>query len=254
MADAALKTEDDKPAKVVAKRKEAELPATQGEAPILSMLQRIMTDPSLAMERVNQAFDFYQRVRAEEASRAFLEAKVAFKAVAPAITKDKTNKQYDSTYASIGNVVNKGNEALSKHGLDASWDIDQTAGIKVTCILKHVLGHSERVSLTGPPDVSGAKNPLQQIKSTLTYLKLATFEAVTGIATKEGNVDDDGNASGMAPTVSAEQLEILQTKIKAVGADTKRFCIHMKVPALGAIKAGDYERAIEALEAKARSV
>ncbi|WP_241085163.1 hypothetical protein [Candidatus Vondammii sp. HM_W22] len=43
---------------------------------------------------------------------------------------------------------------------------------------------------------SGSKNPIQQIKSTITYLKIATYEAVTGIASTEGNVDDDGNGSG----------------------------------------------------------
>jgi hypothetical protein len=80
--------------------------------------------------------------------------------------------------------------------LNARWDVEQGTSIKVTCILSHAMGHSERVSLSGPPDESGAKNKLQQIKSTLTYLKGATFEAVTGVATIPGNLDDDGNAAG----------------------------------------------------------
>jgi hypothetical protein len=177
----------------VAKHVEPAPPAVTESAHIYSLVERIMMDKDIPIERANQALEFYQKVEAERAKKAFLEAKAAFKANAPDIFKDKTNTQYKSAYASIGNVVNTGNDVLARYGLDASWDYDQSSGIKVTCILRHVLGHSERVSLTAPPDNSGSKNPLQQIKSTITYLRLATYEAVTGIATKEGNLDDDGN-------------------------------------------------------------
>jgi hypothetical protein len=163
-------------------------------AQIYSLVERIMMDKDIPIERANQALEFYQKVEAEQARKAFLEAKAAFKANAPVIIKDKQNSQFNnSAYASIGNVVNTVNEALAKHGLDASWDYDQGDRIKVTCILRHVLGHAERVTLTAPPDKSGSKNELQQIKSTITYLRLATYEAATGIATKEGAADDDGN-------------------------------------------------------------
>src|SRR5690606_37411340 len=103
---------------------------------VLSILDRVLSDPNVPMERVNQAFEFYQKVEAEQARKAFLEAKAAFKANAPAIFKDKDNKQYNSKYASIGNVVNTLNEALAEHDLDASWDYDQGDRIKVTCILR----------------------------------------------------------------------------------------------------------------------
>ena len=38
------------------------------------------------------------------------------------------------------------------------------------------MGHEEQVELNGVPDVSGSKNPLQERKSTRTYLKLETFD------------------------------------------------------------------------------
>jgi hypothetical protein len=210
-----------------------------------------MTDPALPMERVNQAFDFYQRVRADEAQRAYYEAKAAFKAVAPSITKDKENKQYGSTYASIGNVVNVANEALSKHGLDASWNYDQGDKIKVTCTLRHVLGHSESVSLLAPPDTSGQKNPLQQIKSTLTYLKLATFEAVTGIATKEGNADDDGNASGkVKETITEKQVAELAKAMESANVEKQIILEHFKVSELSEMTPAQHTTAMNKLKAK----
>lgn len=221
----------------------APVPATSDTAAILAMAERLMVDPSVSVERANQALDFALRLKSEAAQQAYFEAKAAFKAAVPAIIKDKENKQYGSTYATIGNVVNTANETLSKFGLDASWTFEQGERIAVTCTLRHVLGHSERVSLSGPPDTSGSKNPMQQIKSTLTYLKLATFEGVTGIATKEGNVDDDGNgATGDGP-ISEEQLAELIAIADDVGADKAKFCKFAKVESFADIYKSKFDKA-----------
>jgi hypothetical protein len=115
------------------------------------------------------------------------------------ITRDKENKQYGSNYTSIGNLINTVTPFLSKHGLSASWAIDQSAGIKVSCTITHALGHSgEPKTLLVPLDTSGAKNPLQQIKSSITYARIVTFECACGLASVEGNLDDDGNRSSNA--------------------------------------------------------
>jgi len=148
------------------------------------------------LDQLEKLMVLKERFDANEARKAYAQAVSAFKANPPRVGRDKENKQYGSRYSSLSNLVNTVNVALSKHGLSARWDVDQSEQIKVTCILSHTLGHSESVSLRGPADTSGAKNNLQQIKSTLTYLKGATFEAVTGIATDEGNLDDDGYAGG----------------------------------------------------------
>lgn len=196
-----------------------------------------------SLDKLERLMDLNDRWEKAQAKKAFIEAKAAFKASAPVVTKDKTNNQYNSRYASIGSVVNAVNEALSKHGLDADWQFDQSNGIRVTCILTHVAGHSESVSLVGTPDTSGAKNPLQQIKSTLTYLKLATFEAVTGIATKEGNRDDDGNASGVASFISDEQVEELTALITETKTDIAKFLEIGKVESLSDITAANFSKA-----------
>jgi hypothetical protein len=206
-----------------------------------------------SIELLERLMNLNERWEKAQAKKAFLEAKAAFKAEAPTITKDKENKQYNSRYSSIGNVVNKVNETLSKFGLDARWDYAQEEkGVKVTCILSHVQGHSESVSLAAPPDLSGAKNPIQQIKSTTTYLKLATFEAVTGIATEEGNKDDDGNGAGTA-YITEEQEAKIRDLIEEKSAEIPAFCNYFKIAKLGDLRASDFERAITALNKKARA-
>lgn len=164
--------------------------------PYLPMIDRYLQNGG-DMDKLGQLLDLKERWDKGEAEKAFYAAVAAFKANPPEVYKDKKNKQYGSSYTSIGNMVNTVSASLSPHGLSASWDIDQSDPklVTVTCSLAHALGHRQSVSMSGPPDETGQKNALQKIKSTVTYLKLATFEAVVGVASKEGNLDDDGNSA-----------------------------------------------------------
>jgi hypothetical protein len=163
----------------------------------MTLIERAATRGA-SLDELEKWFAFKKQVEADEAEKAFVQAMADFKAEQIQVTKDKENKQYGSRYTSISNLVNTVTPYLSKHGLSADWDMDQSDGIRITCILTHCLGHSKRVSMKVPPDTSGAKNPLQQIKSATTYAKIATFEMVCGLASTDGNLDDDGNGSGGA--------------------------------------------------------
>lgn len=158
-------------------------------------LLRIAVSQGADMDKLERLIALQERWLAAEAKRAFDDAKTKFGAFAVQVAKDKDNSQYESRYTSLGNLVNTVTPFLAKCDLNADWEIDQSSGIKVTCILAHRLGHSKRVSLTVPPDTSGAKNTLQQIKSSITYAKVCTFESVCGLASTDANVDDDGNGS-----------------------------------------------------------
>lgn len=149
-----------------------------------------------SIERLSQLMDLQQRWEASEARKAFIAAMAGFKSEHIRVRKDKDNHQYKSKYVSLGNLVDTVTPFLSKHNLSVSWDIDQTNGIKVTCIITHSAGHSEKVAMTCPPDKSGAKNPIQEIKSAITYAKACTFESICGLASTDANVDDDGNGAG----------------------------------------------------------
>lgn len=149
-----------------------------------------------SIEQIDRLIQLKERMEAEEARRAFVAAKVAFKAEGIVVVRDKFNNQFNSQYASLGQLVNTVAPVLGKHQLSADWEIDQSNGIEVTCILSHAMGHRERVKLKVPADTSGAKNALQQIKSSITYARSATFESACGLASTDANLDDDGNSSG----------------------------------------------------------
>lgn len=166
--------------------------------PYMGMAQMAMSQGKIA--EMKELLAMKREWDAEEARKAFTAAMAAFKKKGLVVGKDKENKQYGSMYTTLGNLVNTASAVMAEFGLTVDWDIDQSSStIKVTCVLEHEAGHSKRVTMVAEPDKSGAKNPIQQVKSAVTYLRGATFEAVTGIATSESagiNRDDDGNGAG----------------------------------------------------------
>lgn len=149
----------------------------------------------MSLEQVGQMMDLQDRYNKAEAQKAYSVAFAAFKDEAVRIIKNRDVKDgplKGKAYAELHAVVNAVTPALSKHGLSASWKLtkDDRDWIEVTCTLKHSAGHSESVSMGGPPDTGGAKNAIQARASTVSYLERYTLKAILGVA--EQGQDDDG--------------------------------------------------------------
>lgn len=175
---------------------QAAAPAT---SPIGSALAFMQAGGNI--EQLNHMMDLQDRWEANEARKAFTVAMTGFKAEPVEILKRKNvrfeNRSGDVTsynHAELSDVTEAIGPALAKHELSYRWNIHQEgAAIKVDCILTHVLGHFEIVTMTAAPDKSGLKNDIQQVASTTTYLQRYTLLAITGMSTK--GADDDGRAS-----------------------------------------------------------
>jgi len=212
-----IATKDIQPLKVAAKA-----PAIVDHNPYVQMIA-VAAAQDVDVEKLEKLMDLQERWEDRSAKKEYLTALASFAENPPVIAKDKVNTQYDSNYVSLENTTNTLVAALAPFGLKHRWTIDQSAGIAVTCILSHVGGHSETVTIVGPPDTTGKKNEIQQIKSTITYLKLATLESVTGTASATGSLSDDGNSYG-ATTITLEQAAGLRDEVAAIEGDEKFFC------------------------------
>lgn len=186
-----------------------EKPAQLSQRPITPMdLIQHARQNGASIEEMYQLFELKMQMDAEEARKAYFADYALFQEENIAVVKDMENKQYSTAhkkamYSSIGNLVSSVRPYLAKHGFGPSWAVVQEGNkIIVTCTLKHRGGHSESVTMEGTPDGSGTKNPLQQVKSTRTYLRVCTFEDICGIASSEANLNDDGNGAG-----KGEQME-----------------------------------------------
>lgn len=149
------------------------------------------------VEKLAKVIELAEKLEQAAAKKAYQAAMNAFKANPPEINKNKHvkfgNTEYD--HATLDNVCEQINQALSQHGLSHRWEMEQTENlIRVTCILTHELGHFERTTLSAGPDTSGSKNAVQAIASTVHYLQRYTLLSATGLA--EAGTDNDGQGAG----------------------------------------------------------
>lgn len=167
------------------------LPATP-----MDMLQTAIAQTA-DMDRLKALMDLQERWEANQARKAFVSAMSGFKSEPIKILKTKQVSIPGGAkfaHATLADVVDGAVAAMSKHGLSHKWETKQENGmITVTCIVTHQDGHSERVTLSAPPDDSGKKNRIQEVASTVTYLERYTLMAACGLAAKD--MDDDGRAA-----------------------------------------------------------
>jgi hypothetical protein len=184
---------------------------------LMRIIDRAATDPAFDIQKLQQLLDVKERWEKNEACKAYVAAMNAFKADPPEVFKSKhvsfdTAKgktEYD--HALLEDAVTAIGVALSKHGLSFRWDCEQMeAMIRVTCIITHAQGHSEKTWLQSGADQSGGKNNIQALGSTVTYLQRYTLFAATGLAAK--GMDDDGKKSELE-VITPEQALGLHAKL-----------------------------------------
>ncbi|KJS36096.1 MAG: hypothetical protein VR70_14480 [Rhodospirillaceae bacterium BRH_c57] len=207
------------------------------------------------VETMEKLLALQERWEAGEARKAFVAAMSAFKAKPPEIFRNRAvshdrGKSTVFTHATLDNVCDALNVALASHGLSFRWETEQLEQgiIRVTCILTHAAGHSERTALQSTPDTSGSKNHVQAVGSTVTYLQRYTLLAATGIAVQ--GQDDDGAQGQKDQPITPEQVASLQAGLDETGADIQGFCKYMRVGALAEITMSGFGRAVAAIDAK----
>ena len=218
------------------------------------------------LEKLEKLMDLKERNDKYQAKKLYVVAISEFKKKPLEILKDKkvsfktkkgtpqeSTTEYD--HATLSNVVAVIGTELANHGLSAAWRTDQKDGVKVTCILTHSGGHSEEVSLTASSDVSGGKNPIQALASTVSYLERYTLLAITGLATK------DMDANGRVEEVE-EEIEYITVDMKTEITDfikatkTKKadFLKYIKAKSIEEIPLSEYGKVISAFQSKEDSM
>lgn len=175
-------------------------------------LIRLAISKDLDIEKLERLIRL-QRERDEDLARQeFCEALSNFQgAVSPIGREDRVDagRAGRRKYASLGTIFAAIREPLRQHGLSFRFRQQQAGDqITITCIVSHALGHAEETSLTAAPDVSGGKNAIQAIGSTVTYLQRYTLVAALGLTTCDD--DDDGETAGSAVVTEAEKARAQQ--------------------------------------------
>lgn len=151
-------------------------------------------EKGLDVASLEKLMDLRERYENEQARRAYFEAFTSFQANAPDIRKNKTADfgagKASYKYAQLSEIARQISPELKKNDLNYRWEIqDSMQEIKVTCLVSHKSGHTERTTMTGSPDVTGSKNPIQARGSAIEYLKRYTLIGALGLTTADSDVD-----------------------------------------------------------------
>jgi len=226
------------------------------QAEVISPAEMIMqgvkagTDLKLLKEALELQIQWERR----QAEKAYNHAIAAFKANPPEIVKESTvnfnsgKGAVNYKYASLANVIEKVTPELSKHGLTLSWRTHQNGKISVTCRISHELGHHEETTLSADADNSGAKNNIQAIGSTITYMQRYTALALLGLACSDQ--DDDGRGSSPAAPVqkiSNEQLSIILDLLAAKNQKEATLLKLLHLAKLEDLSVTDFQKTVDML-------
>jgi len=206
----------------------------------------------LDMTMLKEIIEMQREHDAYQAKKAFIKAMAKFKTEPIRIIKDKDNKQYGSKYSSIGATVNACLPRMGECGLSHKWEFVQkdTKIMTGKCIVTHEDGFSDSVSMDSPLDISGNKNPIQQIKSTRTYIKIETFSSLMGLASAE-DLDDDGAAAGKpVQVITKKQVSIITDMINSTETDETAFLKWIGAETVESIPMPDFNKGLSALKAK----
>lgn len=165
---------------------------------------------NVPIETLERLLAMRTQVKAEQAKEAFDRAMAEFQGDCPVIVKSKNGGQTNSgvvayKYAPLDVIVKQTKELLKKNGFSyAIQTVTEPEKVKVTCFVKHELGHSESSSVEVP---LGAKTSVmsapQVVASALTFAKRYAFCNAFGILT--GDEDTDAKEVPKNPKVISDK-------------------------------------------------
>ena len=205
-------------AKIEATAQETLLPSD----PVVSMIERVIMNPELPVDRITALMDMRERQMNKEAEQAFNQAFSAAMAEMPDVPRNGKNNHSGQKYSTLDDLIRTARPVLARHGLSLNWQTNANGNeYSVTAIVRHAMGHSIQTTLTGARDTGKQMNVLQGGGSTETYLKRYTGFSILGTSSGD-EVEDDGRGA-TDPSISADQFVILRDLMEETKTDETKF-------------------------------
>ena len=149
-------------------------------------------EKGLGVAELEKLLSLQERWEASKARKSFFESFTKFQSECPDIRKTKEVQagQAKYNYAPLADIARQLNKVLKDNNLSYRWEImDDKETIKVTCLVSHIDGHTERTTMTAGPDKGPARNEIQARGSAIEYLKRYTLIGALGISTADSDID-----------------------------------------------------------------
>jgi hypothetical protein len=169
-------------------------------ATLLRILERGAADPNVSIERLDRLAMLYDRLVQREAETKFNAALVKMQPKLPVLEERGQITGPDgkllASYATWEDIVEVIRPILARHGFSLSFKPGRSPrGVPtVTGVLRHEAGHNEAAEIELPADVSGDKNPVQAVGSTMSYGQRYVAKMLLNLVSR--GEDDDGQAAG----------------------------------------------------------
>lgn len=223
---------------------EAALPAAD---PMVSMIERVVMDPSADLDKLERMLAMKERMDAESARRAFSDAMAACQAEITPVAKNKNNDQTRSKYADLAAIYAACKPIVARHGFSFSTfpaATEKPGMMAVRWTLRHQGGHEESGIAEIPLDDKGMKGTANKTQthafgSTASYARRYLFTMIFDVATSD---DDDGQAAGRGEPISTSQYDELRQLIEEAGITEEIVCTAEKLGALHDLPAQHFAR------------
>lgn len=155
-------------------------------------LLTLAVNQNLDIEKLERLMDLQKRWESDQNRKNFFEALAKFQSEVPELRKSKSVsfKEVKYNYAPLADITRQIKDTCRDCGLSYRWEIaDTKEELKVTCLVTHTDGHTERTTMTASPDDSGSKNKIQARGSAIEYLKRYTLIGALGLSTSDSDID-----------------------------------------------------------------
>lgn len=248
------------------------LPRSEAQQ-MLDMIERLASDPSIDIARLDKILDMRERIERRSAEMAYTEALSEMQPKLPTVDrngrikiavkadreKPEAEQRIDRStpYALWEDINDAIKPALAEHGFGLSFRTGRTTEglVTVTGILSHKGGHREETTMVLKIDSTGAKNDVQAVGSSISYGKRYTAGLLLNITSRvKPEADDDGAAAGALAKITAEQSEMLAGRLATINRTPKQFvewfakARKIKLSSLDDIPATLFDAASEAIE------
>jgi hypothetical protein len=166
----------------------------------LSVFERLAKDQSVDPDKLEKLINLQERILERDAKMAFTDAFIQMRPEIPVIDERGRilNKQgsVQSTYSKFEDIQHVVLPILFKHGFELSFKTvwPEKNLPRVIGILTHRYGHQRDSEFQASADMSGSKNDVQGLGSTISYGKRYTTIDLLNIECR--GVDDDAQRAG----------------------------------------------------------
>lgn len=238
---------------VVALAQPVRLPPAEGAA-VLSMLSRVIDRPDVPVDKMEQMFDLYMKVQAEQHRKEFNADLVSAQSEMEPVRKNANNSQTKSNYATFDALDLAVRPIYTKYGFAPTYTTrqsDKLDHVTVVLTLIHRSGHEREYTADMPADGKGAKGGDAMTKthafgSAFSYGKRYCLSGAFNIITTDQK-DDDGNAAGGLQDnqnpVTAAELAKFRDDLAAKNVPESDVCNFHSVETLNDLTRKEFEKA-----------